>query len=209
MHPDCFQPFPHNILSFYYRLVRRKKQPVKPDYSLYPFQKAARRELQALAASFFHTFNQELESITGHSYIQQNIGIQDLYRTLIFRYWMERYSVSLEFIIKTVIGFWLLKKPHDGKIGLGLGLATLTGEVSEQILQKNIQIHYPNNENVQEKKHRKRNSMLIEVIHDTAVPSDLENFVSEYRKSIQKSMGVRLTQEACHRVRHYRGNPFF
>ena len=82
-------------------------------------------------------------------YINQN----NRYRLLTLKVWMDKYKISLRFILQTLVPFWekfLNKRTKKLKSkGLNVQIATLVGKKSEQILQESITNAFPHNEHKQ------------------------------------------------------------
>lgn len=146
----------------------------------------------------------------------------DGYRLLVFGVWAQKYKVSLDFIVRILVSFYL---KHLGrhinvrKKSLGIRISTLTGDKAEQLLRETIQREFPNFENVGLWRQRKKESILssregddtglttkVKTILDYPTP---EAYVRAYRRKInQAKKDDERADNDQNKKRPYRGNPW-
>lgn len=139
---------------------------------------------------------------------------EDQLRLLTLKMWERKYHVSLHFILSTLIPFWKAmmesKRRRTNEQSLGIRIATLTGKVSEKILQKEIQKHYPNGENVTE--WRATEQETYAKIQRTVLSKyrDISKFMKEYTRSCKKvrRRSNRMVASGKFKRRHYANNPW-
>jgi hypothetical protein len=172
-----------------------------------------KRLVQKIAFRFFWKFNDVLKKETGREYLKAP-KIDEQYRLLTFRYWISKHKVSLEFIVQHVVKYWIKKyeRPRKSriKIGVGVRLATLTGMVSEQILLKNINAEFPNEENVLDWRQQQRNKQIPIEISNISRGENPEDFVKNYLARVERKQRTADwdVDKKKRFKRNYRDNPY-
>lgn len=182
-----------------------------------------KRKLQIKAQRMFLLVNKILKEEFGRKmfYLKK----PDQYRLLVLDVWRERYKVTVRFILKRLVPYyqariskWQKRRYTDG---LGIRVATLVGVHSEQILKEAIQQEFPDAENWDEWRWKRRLEILKQreketddgiatrekTVQDFAKP---ERYMKYYqRKTRQKraEFEKELNNDENKR-RPYRGNPW-
>lgn len=113
--------------------------------------------------------------------LYMNPGRRDQLKLLNLLTWAERYSLSLEEILRVLLKVWRGKFSNRG---LGVSISTLTGVRSKQIILDYSARMYPGKENVAKRKADMQSSFLSQ---DTVMEyDDPVQFVNEYRARINR-----------------------
>lgn len=164
--------------------------------------------LRSLAHEFFWQFANEVKKQTGRSYFKAVSEI-DQQRLLTLRNWMQTHKVSLAFIVKHVVVYWQKKFTHRTrfhKFGIGVGIPTVCGNVSEQILISAIAKEFPNEENVFAWKSSQKQIRLLKPVKNVSGDDFVERYI--------RVMGIRQARNdyalasGKFTKRRYRGNPW-
>lgn len=179
----------------------------KPQQALH-FGTLQKRKLRAQAHEFFWQFNAEVKRQTKRSYFKAP-PVNDQIRLLTLKVWMVRHKVRLDFIVRILVTYWQKKFEHKikkQKYGIGVGIATLTGRVSEQILISVIGKEFPHEENVIEW----RSTMQMLRLRRPVVKVTGEDFAERYEHSIRTRQAQLDTAlgSGKYKRRMYRDNPW-
>lgn len=140
---------------------------------------------------------------------------EDQYRLLTLKMWEKKYYVSIAFILSVLLPFWKkrleTKKSHFSSKSLGVGIPTLIGKISEDVLKKAIEKKYPHGENViawkvtQQEAYLKLQNLVMTKF------KDIEDFIQEYQESCLKARkrNNRIIESGKYTRRHFVGNPWF
>jgi hypothetical protein len=182
-------------------------------------------DLDQISNSFQNTVQDTLSVIRNTRsflYLKQ----PDRYRLLILKSWIDRYNVSLRYILETVLPFWesfvQKRSPRLKGRGLNVRVSTLTGKKSESILQEQIKKDFPNGANYvisnnQERERIISRSHYLDSRHrdlDNRVDNrrtkigSLERLVRHYRYTTRKESKYRMKLSDKFQERPYRTNPF-
>ena len=152
--------------------------------------------------------------------------LADQLRLLRFRTWSLVYKVDIGEILDIVVP--VLRSYHSsyrptGR-GLGMTLGTLTGKMAEDVLRKELERRYPQNENVEVWREEERDRQLYaermeeldgaaprETVRGTMQDAALDpGYVDRYAKVVLAARErLRKEQDARWRTRKsYRGNPW-
>lgn len=132
--------------------------------------------------------------------------------------WGERYSVSVEYILRAVLP--VLSKAVERRTGkkskgLGTSIAVLTGQVSREILQEKIAKDFKGGENINSTVNERQNAM-INILDDelNGKPKNpltfktSEGYVNAYTQSIKRKRKDREKLEDQIAKQPFRNNPF-
>jgi hypothetical protein len=194
--------------------------------------------LDSIAKDYFNKVESTLSSIRKEK-VKLWLQKKDQYRLLTLRAWEIKYKTTTKEILSILLPFWetfLNKRTRKIKTqGLNVKVTTLIGKKSELILKDQLNIRYPNRENVilwiqQEreriiqdriKKETKKGDDGVRSISDPSSMytssgkvltlldfSSPEAFVKYYRKWIRKEQLAREEVELIMKKRAFRNNPF-
>lgn len=176
--------------------------------------------VKTLANSFVKEVERTLSRIRKEE-VSIFLNDKDRLKLLILRSWGIRYSVSVEYILRTVLPFWEAFVQRRSKKmksrGLNVQVSTLIGKKSEATLIQNIEKDFPNGINKvlhkQEAAERIYTKILSQDKNDgikIKQPriSTLEKYVRHYRHSMKKDSKNRERIEVEFLKRPYRTNPF-
>lgn len=140
-------------------------------------------------------------------------SLEDQYRLLTLRMWMIKYRVTLEFILSVLVPFWAGKfqsRKRTNDKALGVRIATLSGSVSEKILQTAIKNTYPNGENEISWRAEAQEEYMKVSGTLGSVDNHPENFIEEYVRRCLKvrHQNRKLIESGRFTRRSYRGNPW-
>lgn len=107
-----------------------------------------RRKLQFLPSRFTAQVNKALERNFDREFIR--VSTLDQLRLLALRVWMEKYKVSLDYILQVVVPFcWSRTRGrYRSSRSLGIRIATLVGQKSEKALREQIAKDFDQGENI-------------------------------------------------------------
>ena len=178
-------------------------------------------ELRALDRVAFQMYADILTYLEEHGRKMYGMSQTDKYRLLRLRTWMERYSVSLDFILDTLLPYYQKRfRTANHKKGLGVKITTLTGKKSEQMLADAVLEAFPNGENVTIAKHDKIADIIAERKGETDefVPRAMklldfktpEAYSRYYQKKItrQSQEFQKESERKENKLRRYRGSPW-
>lgn len=151
-----------------------------------------------------------------------SVNQMDALRLLRLKVWEEKYSVSLEYILKTLLPWaWsrlpkhIAKKVQTSK-GLGTRIVVITSNAALHHLKEKIQEDFPDNENITSAKEARRQSILANLDEDE-LPSrpkkilqyhSIKQYVQSYADKIaRKKKAIGKAEKKLARL-HWRGNPF-
>jgi hypothetical protein len=175
------------------------------DSKLTPQQQARFRMLHIDAQAYAAKFSQVLEALRGSS-VPYQWAPGDCVRLLTLRTWTLRYKVTLDYVVRTLVKYWdkRVRKPKSSS-SLGVRVATLVSEHSRQILEESVLRDFPNHENEQAWKCRKRSRILSASCYLSDAPAcyafAYRNYIEERRTEIH-----RVTRQLS--ARAFRDNPF-
>jgi hypothetical protein len=140
----------------------------------------------------------------------------DELRLLTLAVWAERYKVSLEFVVTTLVTFWSKVVRAKARGGIGVKIWTLVGKKSHEVLLEEIARQYPNKENEDEWRWKKRLQQVeanprglvrVATVLDT---DNVADFCKIYSKRMTRRGRLidRATSSVLKRRRAYRGNPW-
>lgn len=148
----------------------------------------------------------------------------DGYRLLTLWVWQQRYHVSIRFMLKKLVPYYLkaIEKRHRvSKNSLGIRIQTLVGKRSEELVREAIQQEYPNQEHIGLWLWNQRRKILsrreLEQADEFQIRSKSildyrkpEAYVRAYRRRMaeEKKAFEKQCQSKSNRLRPYRGNPF-
>lgn len=119
--------------------LESKKVPVKRE--LRAGRACGRKVLKVLTAVLQKDFHEKIDCL--------HLRPDDRLRLTIFQSWATRHKVPLNYVLKTLVGYWRSKTRRPGKKSvLGVTLAALTSRTSEEILKARIAKDFPSGENV-------------------------------------------------------------
>lgn len=139
---------------------------------------------------------------------------EDQYRLLTLKMWERKYFVPIAFILSVLLPFWKKrleeKKHHFSSKSLGVGIPTLIGKISEEILKKAIEKKYPNGENVLAWKVTQQEAYLKLQRLVTKKYTNIEDYIEEYQESCLRARkrNNRVIGSGKYTRRHYVGNPW-
>lgn len=186
-------------------------------------KKEEKSKLNLKAQKMFHLVNRILkEEFNRKIFYPKEIDQQ---RLLVLGVWRERYKVSVRFILRKLIPYyqsritkWRKRRYTDG---LGVKIPTLVGNHSEQILKETIRQEFPEGENYDEWRWKKRLEIIKrreqanddgiatreKTVQDFAKP---ERYMKYYqRKSKQKRTEFeKALNNDENKKRPYRDNPW-
>lgn len=214
--PINFLGLPQPINTYFKRLPKTVILRSAMDKAKKLAQAKRKDILDLMAAKFLRHFLDVLGELRGKdlSYVQYTE--QDRYRLLILLAWSRRYRVPVDYVVKTLIHFWDKKIGHPrGRRKLatiiGVRIATLTGVVSQSVLEEQILIEFPTLENESEWKSRARIRMLPPDGPETEVADTIEEFMSSYRSRVERKRKLLLENKrpgSVYTRRPYRNNPW-
>lgn len=145
---------------------------------------------------------------------------KDKYKLLKLRVWAEKYFISIEYILQTLLPFWesfvQRRSKRMKRSGLNVRVSTLTGKKSEEILLEKVKKDFPDNLNKVVFKAKDRERLFqLSLGKDMKVKTknlfDYTNpkkYVAVYRKAMKSEYKEREAFELEMKKRPYRGNPF-
>jgi hypothetical protein len=146
------------------------------------------------------------------------INETDSLRLIKLLVWSERYSVSLEYILATILP--ILTKAVERRTGrkskgLGTTISVLTGEVAKDILLEKIRKDFPGQEHVHQLREQRRNEMVERLDEElNGRPKNplmyrtATEFTKAYIASIARKRKEREEIEEKIASMPFRGNPF-
>ncbi len=145
----------------------------------------------------------------GKVWFRPNAG--DAVRLLNLQVWELRYQVDLNFILQTLLGYYhrhrRLSKAYN-KTSLGIPVAVLCGDMSQQVLEEAILRAFPEQEN----RKALRSDLQNQISGRTQVfklnEDDPEKFVSSYSRKIQRAKAEGPIVKPPFIRRTWRGNPW-
>jgi len=176
------------------------------------FGRTQKRLARRLAFNFWIECDREVKKQTGRTSYRHIPTVGDQLRLLNWKCWIEKYHVSLSFVVETLVPYWTKKimertrRPYKTGYGWGVKISTLTGPVSEDILKNRIIREFPDGENDTDWKNKQRLSRTQKQIKKLKG----EDYVSSYMRAMtvrQRITESGLTSGRFTR-RHYRGNPW-
>jgi len=177
-------------------------------HDLLNFGKVQKRLFRRAAFEFFWKFNAEVKKQSKRSFFQAPKP-QQLMRLYTLKGWMDKYKVSLTYIVRTLVMYWQEKFSHKitkKKFGIGVSIPTLVGSMSEKILQDRIAKDFPNGENVIAWKSEQQLLRTRRAIREISG----DDFMQDYER-IMRVRQTRLTNNLSsgkYTRRHYRDNPW-
>ena len=150
-----------------------------------------------------------------------NITQTDSLRLTKLKLWSLRYGVSINYILAKLLEYHVARLPKYAKDranqsrGLGIRIATLTGNVSEKHLKDCIFQGYPDGENLVALKESERDR-IIDLL-DEELPSkpkgvlahqSINSFVEGYTAKMNRRKKESLAVERQMLKMHWRGNPW-
>lgn len=153
---------------------------------------------------------------------------EDERRLLNLRWWAEKYAVDLGMVLQILITYFgqrFTRKRSNPKVGFGVRVATLTGRAAEEILKKELQERFPDDEQYAVQAQQRRWEILeerqlremggeddgvrtrVKTLLDFPKPSQ---YVRYYRKRIREQRQVmdRELAKKGNRRFPYRENPW-
>lgn len=152
---------------------------------------------------------------------------QDELRLLVLQQWETKYQVELDYILECLLPYWHSKLGRQirSKNGLGVRVTSLVGKVSEKILKEQIAKDFPNDENREEWKWKRRREIIAsrkkanqDEVEDEFQPvkkslldyPTVTKFVAAYKKRVKaerKEFDAACNQKK-NRMRRYRNSPW-
>ena len=114
-------------------------------------------ELRVLRVKKFEVWNRcqtTLQNVVGPRYTLQFLKETDRERLLMFLVWEQRYRVSVEWMVETLVRFFekaILsdgRKKKKGTIGFPVLVKTMVSRASEELIQQAIMAEFPNGEHL-------------------------------------------------------------
>lgn len=147
-----------------------------------------------------------------------NFGQENERKLLTLKVWEEKYGVTIGYILETLVPHYQerfrQRRRSDGRRGMPCSVPTLTGKVSEQLLKKQIELDFPDQEHLELRRQIQRELLLAEQedveyqrrknITDYEWPSA---FVQSYEHRIREARRHR-DRARQERQKPYRGNPW-
>lgn len=140
----------------------------------------------------------------------------DLYRLLSLRTWSLKYNLPIEEILRVLVTYWAkrferkFKTQGKGKKSLGCKVATLCGNVSEEILKDYISKTYPSNEHVAVFKSQQQERYMKVREMKVFYSNTVDMFMKRYKKTTEKARKtnqITLSKGELTK-RRYPGNPW-
>lgn len=136
---------------------------------------------------------------------------EDEIRCLRLEQWEEKYKVSLEFILRTLVPIWKRKFARYSTGGFGVKIPTLVGQKSEDILKGKILELFPDGENVRQWKAVEQQKQWAQYREGVRQKENWElpmRAVQEYQHRMEREREARKEFEKKAWLRPYRGNPW-
>lgn len=180
-----------------------------------------RTELRELDRIAFRMYADVVRYLEAHGRKMYGLSLTDKYRLLKFRNWMERYKISLEFILDTLLPYYQRRfKTENHKKGLGVKVTTLTGKKSEQIISDKVFEQFPNGENISLARHDRITEIIarrtgeddefspkIKTLLDFKSPEAYTRYYDKKTRR-QSSEYLKETDRKENKLRRYRGSPW-
>lgn len=137
---------------------------------------------------------------------------EDELRLLRLDQWREKYHVTLTWMLMELIPYWRKKYSQYGNgSGMGVTVATLTGEISERIIVSRIKEVFPDNQLERAWRAKEQDSQWEEIFDRGRCREDWDNpqiALRQYRNRILEERGERQKWQKKLSQRRYRGNPW-
>ena len=178
---------------------------------------STKKELFAVTVRIASEVSEALLRATGKTIWK----ISESDRHKLYRLWMwsQRYSVSLDYILSVLVPYFskgVEKRTGKKSKGLGVSIATLVGDVAEDVLQKAIAKDNPDSDHLGMYREEQRDKVLALLKKDSIpvrIKSTLQyNRLKESTDSIINSIQRESKRQIkiAYKLRKipYRGNPF-
>jgi hypothetical protein len=177
---------------------------------------APAEEMKALRHKVLVTRQEVAKILTQMGRTYYTLKPIDEYRLLTLAVWAEKYKVSLEFVVATLVTFWSRIVRAKARGGIGVKVWTLVGRKSLKVLQEEILKQYPQGENVDEWRWQKRLQSVKTFPRGLVRPTTIldTDKLSDFCKIYEKRMKRRghlidlATSDVERRQRPFRGNPW-
>ena len=136
---------------------------------------------------------------------------EDELRALRLRQLEELYKVPLEWILAQLLPIWRKKFSRYQSGGLGVSMATLVGDKSEEIIRQRLKEEYPEQENEALWRSQQQQSqwqLFRDGIKKRDNWEDPVVAVRDYTARMNRERAARAEFERMARRRPYRGNPW-
>lgn len=174
-----------------------------------------KRELFYAGADIVAKVNEVLAAKKKHLWQVSDMDSLKLRRLLV---WSERYSVSLAYILDTILPVLsraIERRTGKRSKGLGVSIPVLTGDVAKSILLERITKDFPSGENVTDEFERRRNEILFILDSESngrpkppLFYKTSRDYSQAYLKTIHRKKREREKLEEKVAAMPYRRNPF-
>lgn len=149
-------------------------------------------------------FEAIVASLSHDAHFRMNLKRPDQLRLLNLWIWSRRYHVSPAWVVKTLLGYWKGVYKREGP--LGVRLAVLTGKTSREILQKQVERAYPNQENLKSWKSDQRLAYnrfaLVDKFQALAAKNPAQ-YLADYQEAV-----IAMRENKRKPTRPYRDSPW-
>jgi len=140
--------------------------------------------------------------------LRKLIGTKHGFLLLNWKSWSQRYAVSVDFILTTLLDYYgKRRQQRQGKVSLGIATTSLTGTRAREIVEHEVAAQFPGGENFTSRSADLKNRILTRRLQKFPPEQNLATGLLQYRKTIFEQQERNATLPTRF-LRPWRGNPF-